>query len=525
MRSIAFLLSILTFSGLASAQQAHIATLNELAAGDVGVVSCPAVSEDFSNLLTRLDALKASVKKGANCKDVDTTISTKFDGIAKTRDRFLELAKKSQTDTLSESEIKEIGNYADQVTTKVSSIIDLMTNANSCFESDADKKALTSLSGFVSEAATILSQVAGPWGAPVAIGGQIVSGFITGLDKILKTRAGYDFSDNAQWVAYLQNLCTYQAIRQNAEALLHPQEKISTLQMISFKLQQNMAVIENVCAECAEIQAMPMSQVKIDAKVQSVDSHYVSNVGSLAARVRNAQSWVQSEIKRVRNESNAYWNNVTGKNALSTAQRDLEGFLLQKEAPKFLEYQYTQSIKGFQDLKNYLFYDATDVLNLAFKAKMIDKLPPTDAGLPTWDFAIMPRPATNQAAVFKALTATDWKAKFKATGKAPDELGYRLINTRKTALDKFDTAAWAYGVSYVLCDFFQQADLYSSTLQTVCTNPRAKALSQNVADLAIYAPDWQAARSGVRASDWTSALAIWADEVQAVMSTSQSQLR
>lgn len=523
MRLFVSLLPIFSFSIWAHAQSAQPAmTLNDLAVGSVEMVSCPAVSEDFSNLITRLDSLKASIKKGANCKDVDTTISSKFDGIAKTRDRFLELVKKSQTDTLTEAEIKEIGNYADQVTTKVSSIIDLMTNANSCFESDADKKALTSLSGFVSEASTLLSQVAGPWGAPVAIGGQILSGFLTGLDKILKSRAGYDFSDNAQWVAYLQNLCTYQAVRQSAEALLHPQDRISKLRSISNKLDQNMLVIQSVCPECGDIQAMPMGQMSKDAKIQFVDTKYIARVGSLASRVRNAQSWVKAEIARVSGESNAYWNNVTGKNALSNAQRDLEKFLLEKEAPRFLEYQYSRSSLALQDLRTFLYYDGSDVLKQAYKAKLIDQMPSADPGLPTWGGLLV---AGEQVNVFKALTSTDWRAKFKSAGKNPDELGFRLINARKTALAKFDTTSWSYGVSYVLCDYFQQADLYSSTLQSSCTSTRTKNLGKSVADLAVYAPDWQASQTGLRAADWDSVLSMWADQVYTVMSTSQSQMR
>lgn len=524
MRYFLLILMAFSFSATAQANQPLAPALDQLAVGNVEMVTCPAISEDFSQLLTRLDALKATIKKGANCKDIDTTITSKFDGITKTRDRFLELIKKSQTETLTESEVKEIGSYADQVTTKVASIIDLMTNANSCFESDADKKALTSLSGFVSEAATLLSQVAGPWGAPVAIGGQIISGFISGLDKILKSRAGYDFSDRAQWIAYIQNLCTYTAIRQNAEALLHPQDRISTLQSIASKLDQNMTAIAGVCPECREVQAMPAAEVSKDAKIQSIDSHYSLHMGSLAARVRNAQLWVKTEIARVSTESNAYWNNVTGKNALSASQRDLEDFLLGKEAPKFLSYQYSESANAFLDLQNFLFSTGRAALHDAYQVKLVDQEPALNRGSIFWGWGNPP--STNaEVPVYQALTNTDWRAKYQSLGKNPDDLAYRLISARKAALAKFDAASWAYGVSYVFCDFFQQSELYSSSLQASCTGSKAKTLSQNVAELAAMTPEWQRASSGIRAADWTSALSAWADQVQMSVNQGPFQYR
>jgi hypothetical protein len=500
-------------------------TLDQLAIGTVEMVSCPAITEDFSKLLSRLDVLKATIKKGANCQDVNTTINTKFDGITKIRDRFLELVKKSQTDTLTDGEIKEIGNYADQVTSKVSSLIDLFTNANNCFESDADKKALTSLSGFVSEAATLLSQVAGPWGAPVAIGGQIVSGFLSGLDKILKSRAGYDFSDRTQWVAYVQNLCTYQAIKQNAEGLLHPQDRILALQNVSHKLDSNMMTIQSMCPECGTVDVVPMNQVSKSAQIQSIDMKYAYHMGSLAVRVKNAQKWVKAEISRVSTESTAYWNkDVTGKEALSVAQRDLESFLLDKEAPQFLQYQYQQAGVAFLGLQNYLYSTGKTVLHDAYNAKLIASEPAYSVWGGSWG---IPSPPSSdaQAPVFKALTGTDWRLKYLGARKPLDELGFRLISARKAALDKFDTASWSYGVAYVFCDFFQQTEVYSTALQSWCSGSEAKSLAKNVAQLAVLTPEWQQAKDGLRASDWTTALSIWADQVQAAVASTPNPMR
>ena len=525
MRLIQVLSSISLLASLAvQAQTPTQIQIDDLAVGNVQVVTCPAISEDFSQVLTKIEALKTAIKKDANCKDVNTTITSTFKDVTSTRDNFLALIKKSQTETLTQDEIKKIGDYADGVTTKVASIMDLLTNANNCFEGDADKKVLTSLSGFVSEAATLISQVAGPWGAPIAIGGQIVSGFISGLDKINKSRAGYDFTDRAQWTAYVQNLCTYSALRQNIEGLLHPQDQISDLRTIQSKLDKNMAAISSVCSECNGVNVMPASQVPGDATVQAIDSKYTVRMGTLSARVRNAQAWVKAQITRVSSESNAYWNNVTGKDVLSGAQRELEDFLLQKEAPKFLSFQYQQSSKAFQDLRMYLFYDGATLLHQAYQAKLISSEPSYTPIMPYYGWGT-PQPAGSEAPVYLALTGTDWKAKYKSAGKIPDDLGYRLINARKLAMDKFDTASWSYGVAFVFCDFFQKSDLYTSGLQQACTSTQAKNLSVSVSELVTASPEWEASVAGVRASDWMSVLSQWSDQVQMVVTSTNSQLR
>jgi hypothetical protein len=294
--------------------------------------------------------------------------------------------------------------------------------------------------------------------------------------------------------------------------------------LISNKLDQNMAAIASVCPECNTITPVPASLTDQDATIQAIDNKYVARMGTLSARVRNAQAWVRSQITRVSSESNAYWNNVTGKDVLSGAQRELEDFLLEKEAPKFLSFQYSQSSKAFDDLRMFLFYDGSNILHQAFKAKLIAKDPPLDPVTPYYGFGT-PMPASNEAPVFQALTGTDWKYLYKSLNKPTDDLGFRLITARKTALDKFDTASWSYGVAYVFCDFFQQADMYSSTLQQSCASQQAKNLNDSVSELVSRAPEWMAPTDGVRAADWASVLSAWSDKVSLVVGAGNAQLR
>ncbi len=486
--SLRLLAAIAAMLAAIPATAAESYTIADLAVGKVELVQCPAVSEDFAQLLAKVDALKASIKNEANCKEVARSVDRKLGGLQADREGFLDLIKKAQAAPLSDAESKAVADYASSVTERISALIDLITQSNHCFQDNAGKEALTSLSGFVSEAASLLSSVAGPWGAPISIGGQIISGFLTGLDKVIKSRVGYDFNDQSQWMSYVQTLCTYYALRQDVQALLHPEERIAELQSIGRKLDLNMSSIATT-----------------DPKNSN------STLLALNGRIKNAQIWIQREIEHVQTEANSYWNNVTGKAVLSQAAHEIEDFLVQKEGPNFLNFELAQSERHFKELAGYLFRDGADLLHLAHQANLTDREPPKDNGV----FLIWP--SGDEAPVYKALTGLDWRLRYKELHRADDELGFRLNNGRKIAINKFDTAAWAFGVTDVFCDFFQQSDLYSWALQSVCTSQQYKKLDNTITRMIGNAPRaWRAPveANAIRASSWTDALDMWTTEAE-----------
>lgn len=484
--SLAFLFSFASF--------AQSVKLDPLAIANVETLKCPSVNEDFSRVLTKLATLKSAIKKDANCRELSNRMRD-VEKLSLDRNRFVELVTKAKSETLTEREVKDISSYVENATLRVGNLIELISNSGGCFEDDKKDQTLTLLSGFVSEATGLLSQISGPWGAPIAMGGQILSTFITSLDKVMKNHAGYDFRQRDQWTAYVQNLCTYQNLRAEINTLLHPQEHLDTLRELQQKLNVNQLTVQNVCSSCdPDFQVMNAPRLAV-----------------LSARIQKAQDWVVNEIRRISSESNAYWNNVTGKTLLAQAQRDMENFLIDFQAAKFLDYQIGQSSKLMDALNDYLIRDARLVVQQAISASVI----PREAIKPIMNGGFWGVPAIAAGPVFKALTEQDWRAVFRTKGKPNDDLGYRLMNASKQAKEKFDATLWSFGTAAVFCEFFKQAEFFSSDIQRSCNSRALKSLTDAMMGMDAGATVSAIGdRSKIRRPSWADALNVWSDQVQ-----------
>ena len=164
------------------------------------VAQCPAVGEDYEKMVAKLDTIKAAIKDTGNCKQVTLAVDTLQKLLDEDRQKALDIAKSSGENGLSKEDSEFIKNYAEGLTKKVASLSDLFLHSNQCFQEDAPDP-LSSLSGFVGEASSLIGSVAGPWGAPIALAGNVVAGFLSGLNEIMNSRAGYDFTKRDQWMS------------------------------------------------------------------------------------------------------------------------------------------------------------------------------------------------------------------------------------------------------------------------------------------------------------------------------------
>ena len=127
-----------------------------------------------------------------------------------------------------------------------------------------------------------------------------------------------------------------------------------------------------------------------------------------------------------------------------------------------------------------------------------------------------PTPSNDGSAVFVALTGTDWKLKYKALKRPDDDLEYRLMDGRRQAREKFDTASWSFGVVFVFCDFFGQAELYNPDIRTQCTSRGYKAnldtVNRMIAGGAV--PEWKGKTDAIQAANWSEALDIWTERAK-----------
>lgn len=432
-------------------------------------LACPAIGEEYGKMIAKLDAIKASVKRDANCDQVALKVKSLEDLVGKDRDAVLDIFDKAQGQALTPEQSKTVRDYAENVTKKVAALNDLFSQANFCFKDDKADQQLTSLAGFVGEAANMVGSLSGPYGAPIALAGNVVAGFLTGLDQVLKTRAGYDFSKRPEWVSYVQNLCTYHSYREQIEHLLDPRGRIQKLQTLKAKLDAQIDTMARDCAECRAIvneyqsrsgASEPELANLLASQIRSADTQFAKPYGSYMLQSLGLRDWATTEITRVQRESSSYWADASGRYQLTQAKADIEQFLIEREAPKFVAFGTRRARADFGAFTSMvngegrtLYYTLTRA-NAEMLAGRMDN-----------------RSWYDPVSIFRALVIQplDWGK--IAEGTAREEAQYAWARFHDQSLNLFRTALASTQVVQSFCSFFKHAGLYSPSLRNTCGLP------------------------------------------------------
>jgi hypothetical protein len=451
------------------------------------VLECPKVGEEFEKMIAKLESVKSSIRNGANCKNVEKQVESLEKLVVTDRQEVMDMLSNQSGDTLTSDQAKKVRTYAENVTKKVAALNDLFMRANQCFDRDNADKQLSTLSGFVSEASGLVGSLAGPWGAPIAMAGNVIAGFLTGLDQVLKSRAGYEFSKPEQWAGYVQNLCTYHSFRDQIDHLLNPQAKIAQMKDLKLKLDLQIRILTSTCGECRSIESLfgntgtnlpPDTMTQMNADVRSADNRFNLPYGSYTLQSLGLREWTVKEISRIEKEAQTYWGEVSGRSLLYRAKEDLEKFLLEKEAPRFLAFQAAQARNDYTNFNIFLsqegrtVYSRLEGLNTAILPRKIQYVGWTD---PLEFFRSLVTNPPN----FAALPSSD----------ATEDARFSWDYFRSQSLLRLRTAQTSAAVAQSFCSFFQNSGRYSPTIRGQCISPTLRNLitEQNQIDSELAA--------------------------------------
>ncbi|MGE4131726.1 MAG: hypothetical protein AB7F86_08805 [Bdellovibrionales bacterium] len=437
------------------------------------MVKCPAIGDEYAKLLSKLDAIKASIKADANCKHVELKVKSLEDLLVTDRQKILDITSKSKEQILSQQEAALVADYAENVTTKVASLYDLFTDANRCFADDKAEDSLAQLASFASEASRLVASVSGPWGTPIALAGHVVAGFLTGLDKVMKSRVGYDFQKPDQWKNYVQTLCTFHSYQDQVEHLLNPQAKLQKLKALSDRLKLSLSQMTHSCAECEVIESNlgKKSESELEAMAQSVDRANSKPLGSYTLYGAGIQAWVQREMTRVQQESTSYWAGISGRHVLAQSRYELQSFLVDREAPRFLAYQIG---KASQDHRRFMTFAGSEGRGLYYQISRANQ----DAVvvLPSSLFA-------DPIQYFQALILNPIRWELMSPTVETEDLRYAWQHYRDQGLNLFSMGKGSLQVVQGFCGFFQQSSYYSPAIRSYCTSRSAQDLASQIASL------------------------------------------
>ncbi len=432
------------------------------------VLQCPSIGQEYEQLVAKLDALKASIKKDANCDNVTLKVEEMQTKLGRDRELILGIVNKGGEGNLTEAETKAVRDYAEDLTKKVAVLQDLFLQTNHCFVEDRKDDNLRMLGSFVGEASQWVGAIAGPWGTPIALAGNVIAGFLTGMDQILKTRAGYDFSKRDQWQSYVTNLCTYHSYQEQIDHLLNPNVKTEKLESLLGSIETHLNKSAHECKECAVIQSEMASSpeasesewlTRLAGPISVANQAFTTPLGSVTAQLVGVRNWIKNELLRIEKEGRSYWADSSGRHVLRLANNQIGAYLIDKEAPRFLQAQVQHTATSYAAFQNFARSKGPEVYLQILRIVYDQK----GEVLPTLGWA-------TGSELFETVVKAglDWSS--FAPSDALDEAKFSWLQFKAKGLELLDDAQTSTQVVKSFCSFFKHSAQYSAEIRNACTS-------------------------------------------------------
>lgn len=330
------------------------------------VVQCPRADEFSSDFLTQLQQLKNSISSEANCEPVSVNVDSLSDLVTTGQGQFRELIQKGTTQGLSERESETLRGYVQNLTTTTASLLQVLSGNDACFEEDRQLNSLSFISSLISEGSQIMG-ILDPSGGTVAVAGSLLSGFLDGLQDIQEV--GYDFTQHENRVAYNDTLCAFYNFKQEFNQYLFAETQVRRLQEVNALLERQLRRTTANCVECTTLQQSVEQSARnneqfgfdsnlglfietdVDQWASDIDSNYGIEMGTRTLQTARAQQWVGYRIETLRNAS--FQADLNLQHSLQLMD-DIENFLIEREAPKFLSVLIAQARDEEDDLFDHI---------------------------------------------------------------------------------------------------------------------------------------------------------------------------
>ena len=427
------------------------------------VLKCPAVPAAYTKMITDLNVIKTAIKRDAACETVQTEVSSLESLIGTRRKVILDLIQKGKDkQSLDEAELQTVRSYVEDVTKKVFATAELLDRNSQCFDSDKKNFGLADLASLTLDATSLAQRLAGPWAIPVALGGQVLSGIMQGLDKVVKNH-GYDFAKLDQRQNYVQSLCTYYNYRKDIDNLLYPKRRAVQLAQLQTSLDKSLATMVNGCDGCKQImdlypnKGIYGNQDRLNALVSSTNDTHLRPLGTYTIQTLGSLKWVNSEIIRVQEEMNDEAS--IGRDLVSEVKSDIDKFLFEKEAPKFVQFQLSKAQALTKEFSYFVQTEGRTIL--------VDSRPflgnPKNYSFYNWYYL---KDGEILSLVRDAMQ--------KLGNQGQSALAFRAATFDKKAAELLERAFLAADVHLSYCVFFEKANLFNQALQTGCDGAEAR---------------------------------------------------
>jgi hypothetical protein len=206
--------------------------------------------------LSSIQSLQDELKKTPECQNVGSKIST----ISKVLNepswrKVKEMLTSTNSPQLEAEEVRAISSLVSEATMALSDTVAQLSNGSShCIPESNKAPFLSTLAGVVKEVSGVVGNVAGPYGASISLGGNLLSGVISGIDKLFKQNKVYNFNQPAEEMLFLNQFCAFTQAQQDINDFLHLEEKEQELLKLEQDYLRN-SKIKDLVANCPECNA------------------------------------------------------------------------------------------------------------------------------------------------------------------------------------------------------------------------------------------------------------------------------
>lgn len=390
-RSLYGLIFLISLPSLAELSMPVSESVQENGYSNYPVLNCPQANEFSQNMLTKLQELKAAIKKEANCENVETDISSLSQLVTKDKDTFLQLVTKGANGGLTDTESDTVKNYVSTLTSTTSSLLQVITGNGACFDEDKKANSLSFISSLIGEGSKLLS-ILDPTGGTIAIAGNVLSGFIKGLENIKKV--GYNFKEHEQRAAYNEALCALYDYKKEFDQYLYADTQIKRLLYLDYLLESQIRVVTDNCPECSDLQVRIASlndrmlrqgdltlvedwpeveEQDFASAAESINDLYTKDLGTYVYRSSKSRRWIKYRVETLKNAH--FEADLNIQYALEQLE-DIENFMISRQAPKFLKYEIQLANKLKSELINLVIMEGSQFMHQAIRE--LKMAPPQD---------------------------------------------------------------------------------------------------------------------------------------------------
>lgn len=502
-----FLLTVLVLGGFSTQAQNWYPSqaLTQSASIQSQPLSCPTVGSDYSQMISHLHSLQDKISGDANCGQLIKNLESIGQLSDERRRKFLQTVEKiNNGEAIDDKTMQSLVKYAEDVTVAVGSLATLLSESGQCFGKQDVSDSLFALSAFVNEASALVSTVAGPWGPAIAIGGKVVAGFLTGVNKFIASIPGYDFNNKKDWQGYVETLCTFHEQQDEIHALIHPEEVVQGLENVQTVLNRKLNSFIGSSKFGPQLVAAFQSknEGQVSDMVEAMNAEAGGAIGLNAVRLLTARSWIEQRINNVIREANDPL--APGQYLVQKQRDEIEEFLIARQGPKFLSFQVNEADRAVRAMEQFIIYDGHALYN---QISYLDKVPQLSP------LSIYP----DQMEIIKVLLSYD-ETKLYGKGLQADQAYSTLVYFKRELRKRWDAINVSYGVKSSFCAFFERAGYYSLAINDACTSRKAQAVERTLstykaAGMSLAPPMYLRKLGNAKGLDWSDALESWAKQL------------